>query len=116
MKKTFTIIAFFFATLAYGQTSRENPYQNIDDVTFLDSIDLEEIGGAYIVSNSYSGFKYELDSNMTFYKLDFDCIIRNEVDSGSWSIENHNTVVIKSQEQTLNFDVVRFDNFYFLIL
>jgi hypothetical protein len=72
--------------------------------------------GGFSFGDGYGGYNFQLDSNMKFRKIDFSCMARFTVDSGSWSIKNGNTVVLISDKQSLYFDIVKFDNFYFFIL
>jgi len=116
MTKALTIIALFFSTLAYGQVTKEIAYKNIDGLTVADSITWKDIVGGFYISDGFGGYNFRLDSNMTFHKIDFSCMARFTVDSGSWTIKNHKTVVLKSNKLTLYFDIVKFDNFYFFIL
>ncbi|HLP35639.1 hypothetical protein [Lacibacter sp.] len=116
MTKALTIIALFFSTLLYGQVAKEAAYKNIDGLTVADSIAWKDIVGGFYISDGFGGYNFRLDSNMTFRKIDFSCMARFTVDSGSWTIRNNNTVVLKSNKQTLYFDIVKFDNFYFFIL
>ena len=116
MTKGLTIIALFFSTLSYGQVTKEVAYKNIDGLTIADSITRNDVVGGFYISDGFGGYNFRLDSNMTFRKIDFSCMARFTVDSGSWTIKNHNTVVLKSSKQTLYFDIVKFDNFYFFIL
>jgi hypothetical protein len=116
MTKVITIVAIFFSTLCYGQVSKESSYNNIEGLTIVDSITWKDIVGGFYLSDGLGGYNYRLDSNMTFHKIDFDCVFRFTVDSGSWTVINFNTVVLKSNRQTLYFDIVKFANFYFFIL
>ena len=116
MTKALTIIALFFSTLLYGQVTKEVAFKNIDGLTVSDSITWKDIVGGFYVSDGFGGYNFRLDSNMTFHKIDLSCMARFTVDSGLWTIKNNNTVVLKSSKQTLYFDVVKFDNFYFFIL
>jgi hypothetical protein len=116
MTKTLTIITLFFATISFGQVTKENPYKNINGLMSVDSISWQDIVDGFSMSDRFGGYIYQLDSDMTFQKIDFDCVVRFKVDSGSWEIKNHNTVVLKSNKQILYFDVVKFDQFYFFIL
>jgi hypothetical protein len=116
MTKVMTIIALFFSTLSYGQVSKEVAYKDIEGLTIVDSITWKEIVGGFYISDGLGGYSYQLDSNMTFRKIDFSCMARFTVDSGTWTIKNNNTVVLKSDKQTLYFDIVKFNNFYFFIL
>jgi hypothetical protein len=116
MTKALTIIALFFSTLMYGQVTKEVAYKHINGLTVADSITWKDIVGGFYLSDGFGGNNFRLDSNMTFHKIDFSCMARFTVDSGSWTIQNHNTVVLKSSNRTLYFDVVKFGNFYFFIL
>jgi hypothetical protein len=116
MTKALTVIALLFSTLTYGQVTKVDTYKNIGGLTIVDSITWKDIVGGFYISDGFGGYNFRLDSNMTFKKIDFSCMARFKVDSGSWTIKNHNTVVIKSKKQTLYFDIVKFDNFYFFIL
>lgn len=116
MTKAITVAALFFSTLTYGQVSKENAYKNIEGLTIADSLTWKDIVGGFYLSDGFGGYNFRLDSNMRFHKIDFDCVARFTVDSGSWTIKNYNTVVLKSNKQTLYFDIVKFDNFYFFIL
>lgn len=115
MTKSLTIIALLFSTLTYGQVSKKYNYKNIDGLTIVDSITSNAILDGFYISNGFCGYNFRLDSNMTFQKIDFSCMATFKVDSGSWKIKNHNTIVLKSNKQTLYFDIVRFDNSYFFI-
>jgi len=116
MTKTLTIITLFFATISFGQVTKENLYENVNGLMMVDSISWQDIVGGFSMSDGFGGYNYQLDSDMTFQKTDFDCVVRFKVDSGSWEIKNHNTVVLKSNKQILYFDIVKFDQFYFFIL
>jgi len=116
MTKALTIIALLFSVLSYGQVTKSNAYRNIEGLTIVDSIIWKDIVGDFYISDGLGGYNYRLDSNMTFRKIDFSCMVRFKVDSGLWKIENYNTVVLKSTKKTLYFDIVKFDNFYFFIL
>jgi hypothetical protein len=116
MTKVITVVAIFFSTLTYGQVSKESAYKNIEGLIIADSITWKDIVGGFYLSDGFGGYNFWLDSNMTFHKIDFDCLARFTVDSGSWTINNYNTVVLKSNKQTLYFDIVKFDSFYFFIL
>jgi len=115
MKKALIIIALFFSTLTQGQIPKEEAYKNIIDLAVIDLVSQNEIIGGFHKGNGFWGYNFRLDSNMTFQKIDYSCMVRLLVDSGSWSIKNHNTIVLKSNIQTLYFDVLKFDNFYFFI-
>ncbi|MES1181155.1 MAG: hypothetical protein ABUL44_00015 [Flavobacterium sp.] len=116
MIKVVTIIALFLSTRIYGQVPKERAYKNIDGLTIAESFSRQDISDGFYISNGFGGYDFRLYSNMTFQKIDFDCMASFKVDSGSWTIKNHNTVVLKSKELTLYFDVVKFDDFYFFIL
>ena len=116
MTKALTIIALFFSTLAYGQVTEEVAYKSMNEPTIVNSITWRDIVGGFYISDGFGGSNFRLDSNMTFQKIDFSCMARFTVDSGSWTINNHNTVVLKSNKQTLRFEILKFDNFYFFIL
>lgn len=121
MKETFAIIVFFISTLTFGQVSEntipsKDIYKNIGGLTLLDSLSCQDIVGDFYISNGFCGYNFRLESNMTFQKIDFCCTGRFTVDSGSWTIKDYNTAILKSKGRTLYFDIVRFDNFYFLIL
>lgn len=113
MTKALTIIALLFSTLAYGQVTKADTYKNIEGLTIMDSIIWKDIVGGFHISDGFGGYNFRLDSNMTFQKIGFSCMATFKVDSGSWSIKNHNTVVLKSNKLTLYFDIVKFDNFCF---
>ena len=116
MTKSLTIIALFFWTLAYGQVSKKDAYKNIDGLTIVDSITYKAIGDGFSISNGFCSNNFRLSSNMTFQEIDHCCMANFLADSGSWTIKNHNTVVLKkSNKKTLYFDIVKFDNFYFFI-
>ncbi len=116
MTKSLIIIALLFSTLSFGQVSKKTGYDNINGLTIVDSITWKDIVGGFYISDGFGGYDFQLDSNMTFHKIDFSCMSRFTIDSGSWTIKNHNTVVLQSNKQTLYFDIVKFDNFYFFIL
>lgn len=115
MTKAFTILSLLFATLAYGQVSKEYAYKNIEGLTVIDSIAWKDIVGSICKSDGFGGYNFHLDSNMTFRKINFGCMSRFTVDSGSWTIKNKSIAVLKSRTKTLYFDIVKYDNFYFLI-
>jgi len=116
MTKAFIIIFLFFSTLMFGQVSKDAAYKNIYGLTVTDTITCKDIIGSFYTSNGFCGSNFQLDSSMTFHKTDFSCMSSLTVDSGSWTIKGKNTVILKSSKQTLLFDVVKFDNFYFFIL
>ena len=120
MKRTFSIIAFLITTLVNGQVSENVSsskaiYNSVPGLTIIDSVSFQDIVGGFSISNGFWGYHFRLDSNMRFQKIDFSCMARFNVDSGSWTIKNNNTVVLKSNKLTLYFDIVKFDNFYFFI-
>lgn len=115
MTKAWTILSLFFSTLVHGQVSKDYAFKNVDGLTVVDSINQKDIVGSICKSDGYGGYNFQLDSNMTFRKINFSCMSRFTVDSGSWKIKNNNTVVLKSRTKTLYFDIVKYDNFYFLI-
>ena len=115
MLKAFTVTALLFSTLAYGQVAKENDYKNIKGLTIVDSITWQDIVGGFYISDGFGGYNFRLDSNMTFQKIDFSCMARFIIDSGSWAIKHNNSVVLKSEKHTLYFQVFKFDDFYFFI-
>jgi hypothetical protein len=120
MKKKLTILALVVSSLSFGQVDsdlslRENIYKNINGLKLVDSVSLADIIGGFSKGDGYGGYRFQLYSNMTFQKIDFDCLLRAISDSGSWKILN-NTVVLTSKKQTLSFDIVKFEDFYFFIL
>jgi hypothetical protein len=121
MKKRLIIIALVVSTFSFGQVGsdlslRENIYKNINGLKLVDSVSLADIIGGFSKGDGYGGYRFRLDSNMTFQKIDFDCMLRVITDSGSWKILDTNVLVLKSKKQTLLFDIVEFDDFYFFIL
>ncbi len=116
MTKSLTIVALLFSTLVHGQVTKEIAYKNTDGLTIADSITWKDIVGGFYISDGFGGYNFRLDSSMTFHKIDFSCMSRFTVDSGSWAIKNQNIVVLKSKTLTLYFDIFKFDNFYFFIL
>lgn len=116
MTKAFTILSLFFATLVYGQVSKEYAYKNIEGLTVIDSIAWKDIVGSICKSDGFGGYNFHLDSNMTFRKINFGCMSRFTVDSGSWTIKNKSIAVLKSRTKTLYFDIVKYDNLLFFIL
>jgi hypothetical protein len=121
MKKRLIIIALVVSTFSFGQVGsdlslRENIYKNINGLKLVDSVSLADIIGGFSKGDGYGGYTFQLDSNMTFEKCGYDCITRGILDSGSWKIQDNNVVVLKSKEQTLSFDIVKFDELYFFIL
>ncbi len=116
MIKTLTIIALLFSSLGYGQVTSKAVYKNIEGLTIADSATRKDIVGDFYRSDGFGGYNFQLDSNMTFRKIDFSCLATFTADSGSWKIKNHNTLVLQSKETTLYFDIVQFGGFYFFIL
>ena len=116
MKMELSIIALLFSMLTYGQATKEIDFNNVDGLTIADSLTWNNIVGGIYISNGFTGYKIQLDSNMTFHKIDFGCMASFTIDSGSWSIKNNRTLLLQSNKETLYFDVVKFDNFYFFIL
>ena len=116
MTRALTLAAILFSTLAYGQMAKEDAYKSIDGLTISDSITWKDIVGGFYKTDGLGGYNFRLDSNMSFHKISFSCMERFTVDSGSWAVKDHNTVVLKSSKLTFYFDVVKFDNFYFFIL
>jgi hypothetical protein len=116
MSKVITVIALLFSTLVYGQVAEKTIHNGIEGLMLADSITCNDIIGSFYKSDGFGGYSFSLDSNMTFQKNDFSCMARFKVDSGSWTIKNANTVVLKSAKKILYFDVVKFDKFYFFVL
>lgn len=116
MTKALTITALLISTLTLGQVTREKAYRNIKGLTIVDAVSWKDIKSGFYKSDGFGGYKFHLDSNMTFQKIDFDCVARFKVDSGFWTIKDECIVVLKSNKETLTFDIVKFDNFYFFIL
>jgi hypothetical protein len=116
MTKALTILALLFSTLSYGQVTKNNPYKNIEGLTIADSITWKDIAGGFYTSDGFCGYDFQLDSAMKFRKIDFSCVARFTVDSGSWAIKNHNVLVIKSFQHRRYYTVFKFDDFYFFIL
>ncbi|PZR09695.1 MAG: hypothetical protein DI539_21815 [Flavobacterium psychrophilum] len=110
------MIVLLFSTLLYGQVPEKNIYKTTEGLTIVDSITCKDIIGGFYKSDGLGGYSFRLDSNMTFQKNDFSCMAKFAVDSGSWTIKNSNTVVLKSAKEILYFDVVKFDKFYFFVL
>jgi hypothetical protein len=115
MTKALTIITLLFSAFTYGQASK-NIYTNVQGLTVVDSINWTDVVGGFIKTDGYGGYNYRLDSNMRFDKIDFSCMAKFKVDSGAWTIQNSNTVVLKSSKQTLHFDILKFDQYYFFTL
>ena len=116
MIKVLLVFCLFCSVIAHGQIRKGSIYKDIDGLTTTDLITWKDIVDGFYISDGFGGYNFRLDSNMTFHKIDFSCTARFAVDSGSWTIKNNNTVVLKSNKQTLYFDIVKFDNFYFFIL
>lgn len=116
MIKTLTIIALLFSSLVYAQVTSKAVYKNIEGLTIADSVTWKDISGDFYRTDGFGGYNFQLDSNMTFRKVDFSCLATFKVDSGSWKIKNNNTLVLQSKETTLYFDIVKFGSFYFFIL
>jgi hypothetical protein len=95
--------------------SKEVAHKDIESLTIVDSIIMNDIVGNFCLSNGFGGYTLILDSGMTFRKIDFSCVARFAIDSGTWVIKDQHYVVFKSAGQTLNFEVVKFDRFYFLV-
>ncbi|HEX7902341.1 MAG TPA: hypothetical protein VF487_00580 [Chitinophagaceae bacterium] len=114
MRKILILLTLFLSVISFGQ--KKETYQNIRGLTLIDSIDFYEISGSFSKSNGHTGYRFQLDSNMTFHKIDFDCISRFKVDSGTWFIKNNKKLIFNSSDHILSFDIFKFDNFYFLIL
>lgn len=115
MKKTLTLLFLLFSALAFGQLPKESIYRGVSGLAIVDSAFRPDVDVFYI-SDGFGGYEFRLDSNSTFQKIDFSCLGTFKVDSGTWTIENQNTIVLKSSKKTLSFDIVRFDKFYFFIL
>ena len=116
----FTIISLLLCTFTFGQVSQnkiasKDIYQNVVGLVLPDSISYKDVVNGFSISNGSCGDKFQLDSNMTFKEIDFCCTGRSKVDSGSWIVKDRNIIILKSSKQTLQFDVVKFDNFYFFI-
>jgi hypothetical protein len=111
-----TIITLFVFTLTNGQVCEKDVYKNIEDLTVVDSVSWKDIANGFCISSGTAGYRFRLDSSGTFEKIDFDCVSKFKVDSGTWTIRNHNMVVLESTEQILEFDIVKFSHFYFFVL
>jgi hypothetical protein len=115
MKKIPAIIVLFFFSFVNAQ-KKEVLYNNIDGLIIPDSINSKDITGSFYISDGFGGYEFQLDSNMKFHKIDFSCEAKFIIDSGSWKINNHHTAVVISGTKKYHFDIIRFDQFYFLIL
>lgn len=87
----------------------------IKDHTIADTANALCLPGAYFISNGSSGFRLILDSNGTYQKFAFDCYGDSKVDSGSWTSQNKTSFTIHSDKTYIAYDVVKFDNYNFLI-
>jgi hypothetical protein len=116
MTKALTIATIFISLSIHAQVTERDTLKNIKLITVIDSIKWTDIAEGFAISNGIYGYHIKLDSNNRFKKIDFSCMARFTVDSGSWTINNHNTFVLKSKKQTLCFDIIKFDNFYFYLL
>lgn len=115
MLKVLTTILLLFSAATHGQATKGAYYKNIEGLTIADSITWKDIVGGFYTGDGYGGFHFRLDSNMTFRKIDFSCMARFIIDSGSWAIKKHSIVVVKSSKKVLCFDVLKFGNYYFFI-
>lgn len=115
MKKIPIILLLFISTFGLGQTTTENNFKIINELTIIDSLSFETITEGLTKSDGYGGYKFNFDSNKTFQKISFDCLSRVKVDSGTWELQPH-LLILKSNKDTLTFNVVKFDKYYFFIL
>jgi len=115
MKNTLAIIVLFLSISSSGQEGKSLDHA-LNRLTIADSITSKDIMGGFHISNGLCGYSYHLDSNGTFRKIDFDCMERIEVDTGSWAIKNAHTLILVSNRKTIRFNLVKLKNFYFFLL
>jgi hypothetical protein len=116
MKRKLMIIAICLSAKAFAQGTKEAAYLEALGLTIVDSISAKDIIGDIYSGNGFVGSAFWVDSNMTFKKSHFMCMGGSDLDSGTWIIQDKNTLVLTSKTQTLYYDVVKFDEFYFFIL
>jgi hypothetical protein len=114
MTKSVTILFLLFSMHAFGQLPQESIYKTISGLTIVDSVYWPDVDRFY-TGDGFGGYSFRLESNEKFKKVDFSCIGSFTIDSGTWAIKDQNTLLLKSSTQTLLFDIVRFNNFYFFI-
>jgi hypothetical protein len=115
MNQILTIFFLSLATGVFGQSAvKKDHYDKVPELTLIDNLSAFRLAGTFINSNGFTGYRFILDSNQNFQKMGFDCLSRDKVDSGTWSIENGNTLILMS-EKTEKYDVVQLDKYYFIV-
>ena len=121
MKNLSIILPVLFSFMSFNQHNKKvktilNDFNNFCEVTKADSISANDIIDGIAMSNGFGGTIFQFDLNFTYKKISYDCVSRLIIDSGKWSIKNNKILVLNSNDQTLSFNILKFDKFYFFIL
>lgn len=73
------------------------------------------VQGCYAISYGFSGRLMELDSNGRFYIKVYDCLSRTAIDSGSWKLNEDNSIFIQSSRVKNVFHTIQYDRYVFFI-
>ncbi|MBN8850606.1 MAG: hypothetical protein BGO55_31165 [Sphingobacteriales bacterium 50-39] len=73
------------------------------------------VQGCYAISYGQSGRLMELDSNGRFYIKVYDCLSRTAIDSGSWKLNEDNSIFIQSSRFKNVFHAIQYDRYVFFI-
>lgn len=120
MKQGLIILTFLLAKTCFGQSSIQADtslkiFDSVSSLMRVCSLKISEVSGVYFCSNGLAGYRLILDSNQTFKKIGFDCMSNSIADFGSWDLQTGNTLIIKSNNIATIFNIIKLDNFYFLV-
>ena len=74
-----------------------------------------EVKVCYTISYGLSGRLMELDTNGRFYIKEYDCLSRTAIDSGSWKVNEDNSIFIQSSRFKNVFHTIQYDRYVFFI-
>jgi len=100
---------------SYCQEIRKGIFDHIDGLGKINEISRENLIGVFAKGENFNSLYYRLDSSMSYTKISTGCSGGSAVDSGSWDIRNDQFVILKSDEETLKYELLSFDKYLFFI-
>ncbi len=116
MRQVLTILFLLFVNLSFSQV--KNEHAQIEDKTNLEllkNISYQDISKGFKIGEWYGGYYFKLDSNNMFYQIDYGCMGRNLIDTGTWRIKDNNTLIIESCKQVKYLRVFKYGIYFFYI-
>jgi hypothetical protein len=116
-----SILLFCFITVTGFATAQVQAglsveaFNDVKGLKLVTAIDKGELIGELRMNWGLSGNIIQLNADMSFQRISYDCLSKRQIDSGTWSIVYERMLKVNTANGWRLFDIVKMGNWYFFV-